>query len=1041
MAPKYAVSTAPPSLPRGDPKARFEQQEKTMFPSRLARPRGAFRRGCGRRGTALLLGLVVSSAQTHVAAAEQTASQAGRTSAATLELPRPGGLKTPVTPDDPIDDGPVIESPYVDQTPLCHYLERGLNDHEPGKRDLYLLTPPGVETLADIDHIQLGLDLPYTKCELDNHSIPCTDNDNTTSWCVKKLELFVGNKKLYEESDPECTRNVGAGKTGMRKIDRAELRSHPLWSFEIDELLEMMSYRKPGTTKIEPPGIVFSAEYLSLAFEGIAGDYVARGNKGCSNGTYCGNRRGWVSVQDDVEPLTSFMRSNKVDCDFGNCAPKAQRKSTPYVEVRGVGGNHLQVDLDVEIVNSTHDIADCIGTDCGNLEAYMGRGSLEFELEFPCTEKARTNVTGHGQKKMRYCQGDTHSPCWKKTGIAVGSKQGVVQCNDPDDASYCGASATLVDSRFDLGVALAESPTFDAEGGFLFTLVDIGCALLGPIAQAAGCNSDDVATKQLVKNIDTSLFEESLFKDLDGCPAVSIHANGDAHFDFRELDACPPGGKNPGCSLGLKGNGAGAPHGAAPQAGVIHPAGFAPPRDLTSPVPTPAPVVLPGNLIDIGGADDGDPLSFGVPGGQSAAPGGIGDLTAPVDASRSLKPYQVDDLLVMFCAAESACVDPGFDLAATLQKLTPEQLEALATSGLGSIDSDVRDVLLGDAAFMKDCVGTTSNVENVKLLALGGWFANVQANQATCEETAPNVEDLYPVPGLILAITTAEHGVTDQYAFVNIRKDDKPSDIPQGTREDHGCTHINDWYLPGAKIPQCINGVDEDGDPCGTKVGGPCAGVGDAGAEFYEDEAHPNGDWSATTRCGFDEVSGDQMACVSEQFDGAGGGDGGVCRRCGVPGGESPGDFTMQGCPVELGGNPYECPQDYLKGADGRCWRVDTGAPDWECQADCREIYGDSGYCFHSGAWRAYWEDHDPYVWSALDEAKGEGDSYGDAICADWIGCDEFGASCAARGEACSYDQCETECTNASSCDPSSGFPLRYPAGFICTPENTCQLP
>lgn len=1016
-------------------------------PSR--RSRGARRRRRAPRGTALLLAFLVVGAQSRTALAVDGASH--RASAAKLDLPRPGDLKTPSAPELPPDD-PVVESPYVDQTPLCHYLERGLNDHEPGKRDLYVLAPPGVETLADIDHIQLGLDLPYTKCELDNHSVPCTDNDNTTSWCVKKLELFVGNKKLYEESDPECTRRVGAGKTGMRKIDRAELRSHPLWSFDVDELLEMMSYRKPGTDDIQPPGIVFSAGYLSLAFEGIAGDYVARGNKGCSNDTYCGNRRGWVSVQDDVTPLTSFMRSNKVDCDFGSCPAKASRKSSPYVEVRGVGGNRLQVDLDVEIVNSTHDIADCIGTDCGNLEAYMGRGSLELDLEFPCTEKARVDVVGHGQKKMPYCQGTTRSPCWKKTGVAVGSKQGVVQCNAPDDSSTCGAAATLVDSRFDLGIALAETPTFDAEGGFLFALVDIGCALLGPIAQAAGCNSDDVATKRLVKEIDTSLFEEDLFKNLDGCPAVSIHPNGDAHFDFRELDACPPGGQNPECGFGFAKNSAGAapasasPYGLTSLAGSGS-AGFAPhavvaPRDLTGgPAPTPAPVVLPGSLIDVGGTDDGGALVFDVPGGTSAAPGGIGDLTAPVDPSRSLKPYQVDDLLVMFCAAESACVDPEFDLAATLQKLTPAQLEALATTGLGGVGSDVQDVLLGDGAFMKECVGTQSNVPNVKLLALAGWFANVQANQATCEETAPNVESLYPVPGLILAITTGEQGVTDQYAFVNIRKDDRPSDIPQSTREAHGCTHINDWYLPGAKIPQCIDGVDEDGDPCGTKVGGPCAGIGDAGAEFYEDGGHPNGDWSAVTRCGFDEVSGDPMACVREQFDGAGGGDGGVCRRCGVPGGESPGDFTMQGCPVELGGNSYECPQDYLKGADGRCWRVDTGAPDWECQADCREIYGDSGYCFHSGAWRAYWEDHDPYVWTALDEAKDDGDSYGEAICADWIGCDEFGASCAARGEACSNDQCETECTSAASCNPNSGYPLRYPAGFICTPENTCQLP
>ena len=136
-----------------------------------------------------------------------------------------------------------------------------------------------------------------------------------------------------------------------------------------------------------------------------------------------------------------------------------------------------------------------------------------------------------------------------------------------------------------------------------------------------------------------------------------------------------------------------------------------------------------------------------------------------------------------------------------------------------------------------------------------------------------------------------------------------------------------------------------------------------------------------------------------------------------------------------------ECPEGFQIAADGRCWRVDTGPPDWECEARCADLYGFYGYCFHPGAWRDWWEDHDPTVNAAMDVAKDSGGYYTPGICAEWASCASDGVACAAVGEACSNDHCVTECSVSAHCDPQSGFPLRYPPGFECSLQQTCRLP
>lgn len=98
-------------------------------------------------------------------------------------------------------------------------------------------------------------------------------------------------------------------------------------------------------------------------------------------------------------------------------------------------------------------------------------------------------------------------------------------------------------------------------------------------------------------------------------------------------------------------------------------------------------------------------------------------------------------------------------------------------------------------------------------------------------------------------------------------------------------------------------------------------------------------------------------------------------------------------------------------------------------------------HCFHSGAWRTWWEDNDPDTNSAIGAARQQGILYDKAICADWIGCDAEGVACAARGLACSNENCVAECSANASCNPNGGFPLKYPNGFICSANQTCILP
>ncbi|HWP66999.1 MAG TPA: hypothetical protein VNO26_13955 [Candidatus Limnocylindria bacterium] len=936
---------------------------------------------------------------------------------------------------------------YQDQTPICHYLERGIGDLEAGKRDVHALVPKGVETLADLDHVTFGLDLPYTRCQDTPRSQPCCDEDETPRWCIEKLEVWIGSKKFFEreEVDGDCTLRVGGGLDGTRTITRGQLRASPLWGFTAAELLEYLPYLEPGVNgglRLKPPGIHFGAEYFARVLEGAVGDYLARENKGCANPTYCSNRRGYAGV--DSTPLMAWTRAKKVDCDLGGCPDKSKRRSSPWLEIKGTTDDRLKADLDVELVNATYDPGDCVAEspfaqDCGSIHVPVARGSVEFELAFPCVEWAVADVPGQGLRRLPYCAGATPgSPCFQLAGpLLPTTTVGMIECDDPADAAYCGQSATLARTEYDQTIDLAEEPKFDAEGGVLVDLIEFFCHLLGPIAVAGGCNADDISTKKLTSQLDASLFRQTLFRALPGCPAVGVSSKGDVSFDFRELDACPPGAANPACAQPGGFTIPGSPDNS--RDGVWKPKDFATAQQAWGIVG------VPKRKLRRLAKTWRDTLPVFVDVKPSTKDKGVGTLTAEPPPKR-LKPFEIDHLLETVCAVQRLCAD-GFNLAATLAGLSTAQLESLVEGGITNLDPAIGQALVADDAFMSACVEPhhpyLPDTPFTRLASLGAWVADVAAEAAktgpgSCREEAPGIEDLYPVPGIVLAITTGGDNVPDQFAFVNFRKDNLPADIPAADRATFGCRHLKASYLPPADIPTCTGGKTESGADCGTVPGDACADLRDAPTSYlFETENHPNGDWSPFHRCSFDIDTNAPLVCKRQLFPGAGTNYGGICKFCGLPRGESPGLYTMQGCPVEDGG---DCPEGYDAGADGKCWLVETGQPEWECQAGCREIYGSTGYCLHPGAWRDWLEDTNPTANAAITAAKIAGSYYAEGICAEWV-CDADGIDCAAAGLACSNDACATECTDTADCDPFTGFPLRYPAGFECSVAHTCRLP
>ncbi|MEZ4465452.1 MAG: hypothetical protein R3F43_13495 [bacterium] len=319
-------------------------------------------------------------------------------------------------------EGPV--SPYYDLTPICNYLERGLDDQQPGFRDGYVLQPPGIETLADIDRIAFGLDLPATHCSDNPRSIPCSADTDPKSWCIERVELELLGMKLVDLSAPTntclLTAHGGTQEAGIVGLSHLALRSLPTWGLsdaDLERLLGSLGRGADGQPTFLPRQLVLPGEYLGRTLEGVVGQVLTKDAIGCNNELYCGHRPKRPGGAFGA-PTIRLANSAEVDCDLGSCAATSARKSSPWVEVAGevVGGTptlHFDVDFAAERDR-------LLSSDCSSLEPgavtsicavekeMMAHGSLELDVAVRCLPFAHVTfeVDGHEiNRRLPYCDG------------------------------------------------------------------------------------------------------------------------------------------------------------------------------------------------------------------------------------------------------------------------------------------------------------------------------------------------------------------------------------------------------------------------------------------------------------------------------------------------------------------------------------------------------------------------------------------------------------------------------------------------------------
>lgn len=963
---------------------------------------------------------------------------------------------------------PEDDSLYFDTTPICNYLERGLDDQQPGQRDGYVVQPPGVDTLSDIDRIAFGLDLPAKRCTDNPRTVPCIAEADPKSWCVQRVELEVLGMKLVDLSGPSrgclLTAHGGTDEAGISHINRNTLRGLPTWGLsdaDVERLLGSLRRGPDGEPAFLPSMLVMPGEFIARMVETQVGQALTRDAIGCTNPLYCGHRPAQAQETGGSKlPTMRLANTQEADCDLGNCPPASARKSSPWVEVAGsnVGGQpSLQLDIDFAVERDRIIDTECSDLDntrhCAVQKVMVVHGSVELPMTVACVPFAHVAVPqedlsppdidgslaiGHNEvpadvmRRLPYCGEGVPGVCFQP---GLNALHGTVLCPGDEDDAACGAAADVERATFDQRVEVGE-PWIDIEGGLASDAGELLCALVSFLS-GEDCNVDVIANTLFGGQINGRLGGVSgvpLFTELAGCPEAQAGADGTLSFNFAALDACYPGSPVPGC-FGLVGGQAGEQSAFKRGDGA----------DDFAAVPDADPAPLP---------------SAWTIGGTAAGPVQIGGLIA---APPKHTFAELNEAVEKVCALAAAC-DPALDL----QRLPLRDLAGISVANIEAaiagfdIDAAWAEIgfLADNPAFRNDCMAhhlpgyngarPVSDAEKmIFLLHLQAWVTDhLEPGFATCEAQNTNIEAMLPTLGMTLRVTSGGSTVRDRFAFVNFKNN---ADVTDDERAVAACGFRESQGLPMADAPRCgpdgtiTHGPDEAiGQLCGTVAGGPCA---DFTAEYYHNDfadfggigndpsavnKHPNGSAAWNLRCFPDEHTSEPLVCVTDFYPGAGLNAWPTCKICGVaPDGEDASRYTMDGCPPE----GAECPEGYALGSDGKCWDAYQGRPIWECPADCTSIYGDTGYCQHAGPWLDFMKEDIAAINAVSLE---EGPPHPVSICVDWH-CPDAGIRCGWQGKACfNGDECVDECFETADCQDGD---LNYPAGFVCGPTLSCVPP
>lgn len=885
------------------------------------------------------------------------------------------------------------DGPYVETTPICNYLERGIDDLRKEVTDSYSVVPPGVTTFAGIEKLEFGLDLPATNCNENPHTIPCAGRSYDTEWLIDEVTLSIrGIEFFHEVKSPtaQFLKHVSGGSSlgGISGWTGAQLRMNPSWGLSENEALSLIGalpVPEDGTApdadafKANLGAVTLSEERVAALIEGSFGrtlaDRLKSGNDSdaCSGSLYCDNGRGLQFAWRGTYGV------NQPDCDLGGCPPVGNRKSSPWVELTRevVGGatdqDLLVVDLDVEVLNGVASNYDC-----------------PFGVAQPCIEPKGTKYN------------------WL-------AEFGIQLKLEPQCVPGAGALSAIRFQPVDIQV--------DIEGGVpavttIAWFVDTACGIWGSISGNPPCSANDIVTGFVEEDITTAIAEETFIDDLDACPPAPVADIGPA--GSITLDISAPSGATGARKF--------ASNRFVRWARILQEAQPAAPafQSLYGAHVNNVSITQPWNqqLADqiIGYSDPDAKQSFAR----------LDEAQVSICVMTGTFEYDVDDdgddETVRVCdpALNLDNVDLPLPLRTTIAPFK------CVTNAFPNPTNDARCELLAQIKawamqpeIMTHCIEYNANGTPLDQVLEDSWEGLAGAIVG-CRENLPSVEKLVPVPSIELDIKTGREHTSDTFAFVDVSE---PSSLTKSVYDSNKCRNRLSYSLTSNPHEYSQCGDPDDPNEWGLE-GCPCRDV--VVSQFDDillDGGFPDGAGSYVAHGSYgpgqycEDDTNEQIVCgkiVKNGID-----EYAECMKCG--------DKTMIGCSCETNadcdfpdepdlkcvGSPQE--EGWPGSARGTCL-PDPGTSDgqealeemrWFCLDNCDAI---DGYASHvGGCYFDQWDtkaDHGVCV-NTLNTC--DGISQGTCEAENQMVCRDAGPP----------DVCEEECTSSAQC-ATLGFPSHY---------------